>query len=225
MGEKQILIVDDHPIVRYGFRQLIEREDGLAVCGDAGSAEEVFAALDNVSPDMFIVDISLGGRSGLELVKALRDRGCDQPILVLSIHDEGLYAERALRAGASGYAMKQSSPDDVVAAIRRVLDGEVSVSEEISSRLLRHIVTGETTRGRTGIERLSDREIEIFEWIGRGRSTHAIARKIGISVKTVETHRTHIRRKLDLASSAEVLNHAIRWVEGTPAAPDASGNA
>jgi DNA-binding NarL/FixJ family response regulator len=206
----RVLIVDDHPIVRQGLSQLIAQESDLKVCGEADDAEGAVEAVEEFSPDVAIVDVMLKGTSGIELIKELKAIDQDLRILVISMHDEAFYAERALRAGAHGYIMKQEAVNEVLTALRKVLAGDVYVSQDMMGRILRRMVGGSTGGG---IEQLSDRELEVFQWIGRGLSVNEIAEKLKVSPKTVETYRAHIKEKLGLASAAEVLRLAVSWLE------------
>lgn len=218
--QHQILLVDDHPIVRHGLGLMIEQENNLAVCGETDNAVETLNKIDSLSPDIVVVDISLQGTSGLELTKALQERYPELPVLMLSMHDESLYAERALRCGARGYVMKQEPPDVVLKAIRKVLSGEVYLSEGLSSKMLREFVDGpQEENEKFGIETLSDREIEIFELIGRGYSTRKIAHRLHLSVKTIETHRAHVKQKLKIANAIELVHRAFHWVESGSTRP------
>lgn len=206
----RVLIVDDHPIVRRGLAQLIEQEPDLEVCGEAADAETAVTAMEKLDPDIALVDLMLKGASGTDLIKNLKARWANTPILVLSMHDEAVYAERALRAGAHGYIMKEEATGQVLTALRKVLGGDVYVSERMVSHLLRRMVGG--TQG-DGLESLSDRELEVFQWIGRGLSVTEIAERLSVSPKTIETYRAHIKDKLNLASSAEVMRLAVQWFE------------
>lgn len=211
--KKRILIVDDHPLVRKGLALTLEAEPDLEVCGQAASAEEALNMLNTVHPDLAIVDISLPGMSGLELIKHLHAWNPGLPVLVISRHDETLYAERAIRAGARGYVMKVEAVDVIVKAVRRVLAGGLYVSAEISERLLWGMTGHRRSAGQSPMELLSDRELEVFEWMGRGLSTHEIAERLHLSVKTVESYRTRIKAKLGLRTAAELMQHAVQWVE------------
>lgn len=211
---RKVLVVDDHPIVRNGLTQLISREDDLSVCGEASTVPEALQAIEKTKPHVVLADITLEGANGIELTKAIHGQELDTQVVVLSMHDESLYAERALRAGAKGYVMKQEAPETVLKAIRKVLDGELYVSENVASRLLQEFVDTSSGEGsRLGIRRLSDRELEIFECVGRGMSTRDIAEALSLSAKTVETHRAHIKQKLKLKNAAELIQHAVNWVE------------
>ena len=213
-GKRRVLLVDDHPIVRNGLGLLIDQEEDLMVCGETSSAVETLDNFKRMEPDIAVVDISLQGTSGLELTKALKEIQPSLPILVLSMHDESLYAERALRSGARGYVMKQESAETVLKAIRKVLSGGVYLSERLSSQILREFVDGtEAQVEKFGIETLSDRELEVFELIGRGHSTRDVANRLGLSVKTIETHRAHVKQKLKIDTATELVHRAFHWVE------------
>ena len=211
--KKQVYLVDDHPIVRQGLIKLIEQEDGLEVCGEAGTVSEALEDLKKLGPDVILVDISLKDSNGLELIKLVDDLGMQIPMLVLSMHDESLYAEHALRAGASGYVMKQAASGTLIQAIEKVLDGEIYVSKAMSSQMLKMAFRSSGEDTRTGTETLSLRELEVFELIGRGNSTREIAEQLHLSVKTIETYRAHIKDKLQLRSGTELMQRAIHWVE------------
>jgi DNA-binding NarL/FixJ family response regulator len=208
----KVLIVDDHPIVRQGISQLIDQEPDFSTCSQAGSAQETLAQMESNPPDILLVDISLDGISGLELIKLLKNRNYKAPILVLSMHDESLYAERALRAGAKGYVMKQEATEKVLTAIRQVLQGELYLSEHMQEKILQQILSGDAG-GLSPIDLLSDRELEVFRLIGHGNASSDIARKLSRSVKTVETHRSHLKDKLGLKNAAELTHFAVQWVE------------
>ncbi len=214
VGEsKRILLVDDHPVVRDGLAQLINRSGDLTVCWEAGDATEALRALEETLPDLAIVDISLKGVDGLELIKQIRARWPALPILVLSMHNEELFAERVLRAGARGYIMKQEATRSVLTAIRKVLAGDVYLSGDLQAHLLRGFVGGKGGRGCLPIDTLSDRELTVLELIGRGHSTRAIAEVLRLSIKTVESYRDHIKRKLNLGTSIQLVQYAVRWVQ------------
>jgi len=210
----RIMIVDDHPIVRHGLAQLLSQEDDMTVSDEAGAATEALSKMEKQRPDVILVDISLDGISGIELIKTLQHRDPDIALLVLSMHDENLYAERALRAGAKGYIMKQEASEKVVTAIRAVLNGDLYVSKDIAARMLQEFVGGLGGENRRfGVERLSDRELEVFEWLGQGLSTAEIAEKLSLSVKTIETYRAHIKDKLKLRNATELIHQAVHWVQ------------
>jgi DNA-binding NarL/FixJ family response regulator len=211
---EQILIVDDHPMMRKGLALAIDAEPDLSVVAQAEDAEQALDAIEESDPDLAIVDISLPGMSGLELLKHMQALRPELRVLVVSRHDEALYAERAIRAGARGYVMKLEAADVIVKAIRRVLNGGIYVSDEINERLLLGIARGRDSLAKSPFEVLSDRELEVFELTGRGRSTREIAEKLHLSIKTVESYRARIKDKLNLGNAAELMQHAVNWVEG-----------
>jgi len=208
----RVLVVDDHPVVRQGLRLLIDHESDLEVCAEAETVADALEAITKHKPDVAVVDLSLRGTSGLELIKDIRVRHADLPVLVLSMSDESVYAERVLRAGASGYLMKEAATDEVLTALRRVLDGGIYLSDAMAPRLLAQLVRGVPADGGSPVDRLSDRELEVFGLIGRGLGTGEIARRLHLSPKTIETYRAHIKQKLNLADAAELLQHAIYYV-------------
>jgi DNA-binding NarL/FixJ family response regulator len=208
---KRILIVDDHPMVREGLRTLISREEDLVVCGEAETAGQALDGVANLEPDLVLVDVTLPGPNGIDLIKDICAVQPKRWILVISMHDESLYAERVLRAGARGYIMKQESGPTMMLAIRQVLAGRIYLSHKMSARILENVV-GQRTKA-SPIERLSDREWEVFQLIGRGKSTVQIADELHLSTKTVETHRAHVKEKLDLQTMTELISFASRWVE------------
>jgi len=210
--KRGVLIVDDHPIVRQGLAQLIDQETDLTVCGQAEDAHQAMRDIRNLNPDMVVVDISLKDTSGIELIKDIKVQYPNLPVLTLSMHDEAVYAERALRAGAKGYIMKQEATEKVVTAIRRVLAGEVYVSEGMAAKMVSKLVAGPAEAGGSPVDRLSDRELEVFRLIGAGFGTREMAEKLHLSVKTIETYRAHIKEKLDLLDANELLRTAITWV-------------
>jgi DNA-binding NarL/FixJ family response regulator len=214
--KRSILLIDDHPIVRQGLAQLINQEPDLHVASEAASAREALEMLEKEMPDIAIVDISLDDRSGIELIKDLRARNENLPVLVLSMHDEALYAERALRAGAKGYIMKQEATEKVMTAIRKALDGQIYVSERMAARLLDQFVSAKPGEEESPLGRLSDRELEIFSMIGRGLGTREIANKLFLSIKTVEAHREHIKEKLKLRSGTELMRMAVQHALESP---------
>ena len=210
----KILIVDDHPLMRKGLALALNAEIDLTVCGQVANAEEALGALEELDPDLAIVDISLPGMSGLELIKHMQALRPEMRTLVVSRHDEALYAERAIRAGARGYVMKLEAGEMIVKAVRRVLGGGIYVSEEINERLLLGLAAGRPKMAESPLELLSDRELEVFELTGRGRGTREIAERLYLSVKTVESYRARIKDKLNLKTAAELMQHAVQWVEG-----------
>ena len=212
-ARKNILIVDDHPMMRDGLAALITAQPDFAVCGQAADAREAMLAIETLLPDLVVMDISLPGKSGLEAIKDLQAIAPGLAVLVLSMHDESLYAERVLRAGARGYVMKQEGGKRIMDAIRAVLENRVFVSEKMSASIV-DAFTGHRAKGdSTTVAGLSDREFEVFQLIGRGRSTKEIADQLHISVKTVEVHRVNTKTKLKIATSSELVHYAVRWVE------------
>jgi DNA-binding NarL/FixJ family response regulator len=209
-GKKTIFLVDDHPIVRKGLAQLIDSEPDLIVIGQGEDAYGALRAIREVSPNLVLVDVSLKDSDGIELLKELKAQSPELPVLVVSMHDESLYAERALRAGAGGYVMKQEPPEVLLSAIRAVLRGEVFVSSKMGATLLQRMVGAKKSSGALPMDRLTDRELEVFRMIGAGHSVKEIADKLFLSVKTIEAHREHIKQKLSIKSSAELLRFAIR---------------
>ena len=210
-GKHKIFIVDDHPIVRQGLVQMLDSESDLTVIGQGEDAYGSLRAIRAAKPDLVLLDISLKDSDGIELVKELKAQEPQMPVLMLSMHDESLYAERALRAGARGYIMKQEAPPMLLGAIRKVLAGEIYVSEKMSVALLQRMVTGTSKKqGALPLDRLTDREMEVFRMIGDGKPVREIAENLFLSVKTVEAHREHIKEKLGFKTSAELLRYAIR---------------
>lgn len=217
MGAKKnptrILIVDDHPLLRQGISLLIAQEKDMTVCGEADDGQRAMQAIQETNPDVIILDISLKGTNGIELLKNIKAVHPSVLVLILSMHDETVYAQRALHAGAAGYIMKAEASEKVLTAIRKVLSGEVYLSERLGSRMLTRMVGGRSAIMRSPIEELSDRELEIFGLIGQGHGTRPIAEKLGLSVKTVESHRAHIKEKLNLKNATELVHHAIQWTQ------------
>ncbi len=211
-NKAKIIIVDDHPIVRQGLGDLINREKDLVVCAQAENASQAIKAIKTQDPDMVIVDISLKEGSGLELIKDVKFKFDTVPMLVLSMHPEFLYAERALRAGAKGYIMKQEPNKEVIGAIRKILDGALYLSDKMMQKLVNKLVDVEGEAGQSISDRLSDRELEVFSLLGQGNGTRQIADKLHLSVKTIETYRSHIKEKLNFESASELLHHAFLWV-------------
>lgn len=211
-----MFIIDDHPVVRQGLALLINRETDLEVCGDAEDSISAFERLETLTPDIVILDLSLSGPDGLELLKSIRSRHASLPVLVLSMLDESLYAERALRGGANGYIMKQEATEKVLVALRRILGGGIYLSEVMSNKVLHHFAAGSPAAEHSPLADLTDREIEVFRLIGKGHSTREIAEQLHISVKTVESYQANIKDKLSLKNSRELLQWAIRsGVAGT----------
>jgi DNA-binding NarL/FixJ family response regulator len=209
--KSRVFVVDDHPIVRQGLAMLVNRQPDLIVCGEAEDAQAAMQALITAKPDILVLDISLNGPDGLDLLKNIRTRYPDLPVLILSMHDELMYAERALRAGAQGYIMKQEATDMVLVALRRILGHEIYVSERIANRMLQHYIGNPAAARSSSIADLTDRELEVFRLIGEGHSTRRIAEELHISVKTVESYQAHIKEKLSLRSARELVQHAIQW--------------
>lgn len=209
--KSRVLVVDDHPIVRQGLTLLINRESDLTVCGEAEDAHTAMQSLTSTRPDILVVDISLNGPDGLDLLKNVRSRHPELPVLILSMHDESIYAERALRAGAQGYIMKQEATEKVLVALRRILSREIYVSERIANRMLHRYIGNPSASKPSSIADLTDRELEVFRLIGEGHSTRQIAEELHISVKTVESYQSHIKEKLSLRSARELVQHAIQW--------------
>jgi DNA-binding NarL/FixJ family response regulator len=209
--KKAVFVVDDHPIVRQGLTLLINQESDLTVCGEAEEMQSALASIFAVKPDIVIVDISLNGPDGLELLKNVRISSPRLPVLVLSMHDESIYAERALRAGANGYIMKQEATEKVLVALRRILSGEIYVSDKIANSMLQHYVRGANPSEHSSIAELTDRELEVFRLIGEGHGTRQIAEALHLSIKTVESYQAHIKEKLALRSARELVQHAIEW--------------
>ncbi|MHC4539577.1 MAG: response regulator transcription factor [Planctomycetota bacterium] len=211
-NKKRVFIVDDHPIVRDGLITIINHEKDLAVCGEADEPQEALKAISELRPDVVIVDITLKDSDGIELTKSLKARYPALPVIVLSIHDELTYAERALRAGGRGYLMKEVVSDKITAAIRTVLTGEIYVSNTMARKMLRKLAGGKADTIIAPTDSLSDRELEIFRLIGQGYRPSKIAQSMHLSVKTVETYRARIKEKLNLADADELLRYAIQWV-------------
>jgi DNA-binding NarL/FixJ family response regulator len=219
-AKSQLLIVDDHPLFREGLRQMIERDPLLAVCGEAANGTQALELIPQLKPDLVLVDISLGSGSGIDLVKSIRGFWEDLPILVISMHDESLYAERALRAGAMGYVMKHESGKVVRTAIHKALQGEVTLSDRMSSNLIARLMRGGTQKPDSPLEILSDRELEVFRLLGQGKGTRQIAADLSVTIPTVHSFRNRIKEKLQLKSSTEVMLQAIQW-SGTQMAREA----
>ena len=212
-ARRRILIVDDHPMMREGLAQLIDHEKDLEVCGQAADAAQAMSLAAGTHPDLVLADISLPGRSGLELTKDLLALYPNLPILVISMHDETLYAERVLRAGGRGYIMKHEGGLKLMGAIRQVLAGRVYVSEHMSAQLLDSLAGGKSDANQPSVHHLTDRELEVFRLLGNGIGSRDIAARLNLSVKTVEVHRAHIKRKLGKQTSVELIRDAVRWVE------------
>jgi DNA-binding NarL/FixJ family response regulator len=213
-GLTRILIVDDHPLVRLSLREFIRREKDLEVCGEAEDREQALAAAEATKPHLAIIDLTLKSSNGMELIKDLRDRYPDVQILVLSMHDETIHAERAIRAGARGYITKQEATTKVMVAIRKILEGEIYWSERAAARVASKIAGPASAVSDSPVDCLTDRELQVFEMIGSGKSTRQIAAALHIDVSTVETYRARIKEKLNLKDSLALLQFAIRWQIG-----------
>jgi DNA-binding NarL/FixJ family response regulator len=209
--KKTVFVVDDHPLLRQGLAMMINQETDLMVCGEAEDAPAAMKAIASFKPDILIADISMNGPDGLDLLKNLRMLYPDLPVLVLSMHDESIYAERALRARANGYIMKQEATEKVLVAIRRILDGEIYLSSRMANKLLQQYMSGQTVETDSRLAALSDRELEVFRLIGEGLGTRQIAEALHLSMKTVESYQAHLKEKLSLRTGRELMQHAIQW--------------
>lgn len=209
----KILIVDDHPIIRQGLSLFLNQKDDFEICGEAENEERAMNVIDQQKPNFVITDITLKDSNGLDLIKKIQQKYANLPVLVLSVHDESVYAERALRAGAKGYIMKEELTEKVVEAIWHILSGKIYLSEKMSERMLQKFIGKNlSTENHSPLEILSDRELKVFELIGSGRSTHEIAITLHISPKTVQSYRARIKEKLGLESSSDLLQHAFMWM-------------
>lgn len=209
----KIFIVDDHPLVRQGLTQIFEKEEDLEVCGEAENSQQAMKSVGTHMPDVVVVDISLQGNNGLELIKNLKAVHEKIPILVFSMHDESTYAQRSLRAGAKAYVMKKEPPETIITAVRRVIQGEIYVSPTVADQVLHQVVNGPTNSNSSPIERLTDRELEVVQLIGRGLSTREIAENLHLSIKTIESHRAHVKEKLSLRNATELVQFSVQWVD------------
>jgi DNA-binding NarL/FixJ family response regulator len=208
----RLLIVDDHPVFRHGITQLIGKLPDVAICGEAENAQTALEAMRRLKPDVALIDVSMPGTNGIELIKLML---AEQPrllILIVSMHDESLYALRALRAGAKGYVMKQQAIDNVLEALRKVMNGGIYVSPQFSERLVFKAIQGSDTDLGSPVDKLSDRELEVLQLFGRGKSTREIAERLHLSVKTIETHRAHIKEKLGFKDADEMVKFAVEWM-------------
>jgi DNA-binding NarL/FixJ family response regulator len=212
-AKRRILIVDDHPMMRQGLAQLINNESDLTVCCEAENAHQALDAVNSNPPDLVLADITLPDKNGLELIKDIHVMQPALAVLVISMHDESLYAERVLRAGGRGYIMKQEGGKKLMEAIRQVLNGQIYVSEKMSARILELFSGRRPDSAQSPVENLTDREFEVFQLIGQGKGTRQIADKLHLSVKTVEVHRVNIKAKLKLESASELIRFAVRWLE------------
>jgi DNA-binding NarL/FixJ family response regulator len=209
----RILLVDDHAVVRFGIAQLINRESDLVVCGEEEDAANALSAIAKLKPGLVIADISLKDSSGLELMRNIKALHSGLRVLVVSGHDESVYAEVAFRAGALGYLMKQEALDKVISAIRRVLSGNIYVSDSLAAKMLQQQIRGKTDLQQSPVKDLSDRELEVFQMIGEWKKTSEIAHELHLSIKTIEYYREQIKRKMNLKNSAELTQHATNWVK------------
>jgi DNA-binding NarL/FixJ family response regulator len=210
-GKSRIIIVDDHPIVRRGLVMVINQDPKLTVVGEAETAADAMRLIRELKPDAAVIDVMLKDTNGIELVKQIKSSWPEMPTLVLSMNDEKLYAERAIRAGALGYVMKQTGTDKLLEAIHVTLKGQVYLSDDLSRRMLGQMVGGAKPATQSPVESLSDRELEVFELIGQGVTTREIAERLKVSIKTIESHREHLKRKLNLANATELLQYAVEW--------------
>lgn len=210
---RRVLVIDDHPMMRQGLAQLIDNEPDLKVCCEADNAGQGLNIVVSQKLDLVLLDISLPDKNGLELIKDIQAVKPDLPVLIVSMHDEALYVERVLRAGARGYIMKQEGGKKLLQAIRQVLNGQIYVSENMSARILENFSGRRTQAAASPVARLSDREFEVFQLIGQGKSTRETAHHLKLSIKTVEVHRAHIKDKLELKSATDLVRYAVRWVE------------
>jgi DNA-binding NarL/FixJ family response regulator len=208
-----IVVVDDHPIVREGLVRVFEETDDLRVCGQAEDIPQAIQVIARSNPALVLADLSLAGQNGLELIKALSVTRPRLPILVHSMHEEALYAERCLRAGARGYVMKAEPPPRLISAVRQVLRGEIALSEAMTERLLSRLSEGKTSRGTSPVELLSNRELQVFELLGRGYRSSEIAQKLQLSGKTIQAYREHIKHKLQVRDAVSLVRLALQWVE------------
>src|SRR5262245_2053948 len=211
--KKKVLLVDDHPMMRGGLAFVINQQPDLMVCAEAGGANEAVQQMRSGKPDLALVDISLEGKSGLELIKDFQTLHPEVPVLVISMHDESLYAERVLRAGARGYIMKRAGGEAVLQAIRQVLSGKIYVSERMSTHILHTFAGARSPKRKSAIQTLTDREFEVFKLIGEGCTTRTVAERLHLSPKTVDVYRQHLKEKLKLPSAVSLVQHAVRWVE------------
>ena len=209
----RIYIVDDHPLVRQGLTQIIANEEDMEICGEAEDSPGAMKGVGECNPDAIIVDISLRGNNGLELIKNLKAIHEEIPILVFSMHDESIYAQRALRAGAKAYVMKKEPSEKIVEAIRKIIKGEIYVSPSVADQVLHQIVNGPNSASTSPVDRLTDRELEVVQLIGRGLSSREIAESLNLSVKTIESHRAHVKEKLSLRNATELVQFSVQWVD------------
>ena len=213
-NQHRIVVIDDHPVLRQGIAQLIREQEDFQVVGEADDTRKAITVVQQTKPDGIVLDVTLKGASGIEAAKDIKAIYPRAKILMLSMHDENIYASRALKAGASGYIMKQEPPEKVLFALRKVMNGDVYVSEQYGARLLSNLASGRGDAATSPVDSLSDRELEVFSLIGQGLGTRAIAERLSLSVKTIESHRAHIKEKLNLESATELVHYAIQWEQG-----------
>jgi len=211
---QRVMVVDDHPILRQGLAQLINQEVNIEVCCEAEDPVSALEVIGQCRPDIVIIDITLGQNSGLRLIEDLSQKYSDIPILALSMHDESLYAERCIRAGAKGYIMKKEPPEKVISALKKILRGEIYVSDHVSTKLLHKFIARQPGVHSSPVEQLSNRELEVFEFIGQGLKTREVAERLNLSVKTIETYIAHIICKMSFKDSRDLFKHAIQWIMG-----------
>ena len=212
-NRKRVLVIDDHPMMRAGLVQLINNQPDMIVCAEAGQPTEVFAVISQARPDMVLTDLTMPGRGGLDFIKDLLALRPELPILVMSLHDELIFAERCLRAGARGYIMKEAGSVNLLAALRRVIDGQTHVSPSVSESIMGNLSARKPRGSSSPIHALSDREFEVFERVGQGKSTREIAEEMHLSPKTIDVHRANIRAKLGLKDVTALVRYAVRWLE------------
>lgn len=212
-NRSRVFLVDDHAMFREGLRQLIERDPTIIVCGEAADAQTALQAIEATHPDLAIVDISLGGTSGIDLIKSIKANYEDMPVLVVSMHDESLYAERALRAGAMGYVMKDEPSKTVKAAIKKVLGGDMHLSDKMASSMVGKLMHGNEEKPESPLEALSNRELEVFRMLGQGKGVRVIAEEMDVTIPTINSFRNRIKEKLHLKTSTDVMLRAIQWVQ------------
>jgi DNA-binding NarL/FixJ family response regulator len=217
----RILIVDDHPVVRQGLKIALGQA-GFSICGEADGMAEAMSVLESVKPDLILADLDLEGASGIDLIKAVKEAYPELPVLILSMHDEDAYAERALRAGARGYMMKNTAPEQLAEGVRQALAGEIILSENMKRKILLGLAGRREPAAATAIDKLTDRELEVFRLLGEGMTTRRIAERLSISVKTVEAHIAHLKSKLGAESGRELQHRAYSWSSGGKPAPGAA---
>lgn len=212
-SKTRVLIIDDHPLLREGIALLINTQKDLEVCGQSDDALTALNTIEKLNPDVVVLDITLKTHNGIELLKNIKARFPELQVLILSMHDENIYAPRAFRAGAAGYVMKHEATENVINALRKIINGDIYMSTGLSERLLSRMVGGKATPLRSPVDELTDRELEIFTLLGKGMGTRPIAEKLHLSVKTIESHRAKIKEKLNLKTATELVHHAIQWVQ------------